>query len=102
MNLYNQLLKIENKEKEIRNELQKIKQRKRSLDYYYKNRECILERKAAKKFYNKLYYKEWYNKNKNEVQNRRKNKKNNTIINNTIKYDNSKKDKPVSFTLVFN
>ncbi len=106
MNLYNQLLEKEKKEKEIRNELQKIKQRKRSLEYYYKNREYVLQRQAAKKYYNKLYYKEWYNKNKNKVQDKRRNKNGaEKRVNKEYKtkqYDNSKKNKPVCFTLFFN
>ena len=103
MNLYNELLEKKNKEKEI----QRLKQNKRSLEYYYRNREYILQRQAAKKFYNRQYYKEWYDKNKNEVQDRRRNKNGaekrlNKEYNKTKQYDNSKKDKPLSFTINFN
>jgi len=102
MNLYKKLLEEENKQKEI----QRLKQNKRSLEYYYKNREYVLKRQAAKKYYNKHYYKEWYEKNKEIVQDKRR------IYNGAKKrlnkeykkqqYDNSKKDKPVCFTISFN
>jgi len=102
MNLYKKLLEEENKQKDI----QRLKQNKRSLEYYYKNREYVLKRQAAKKYYNKLYYKEWYNKNKNEVQDKRRNKNGaEKRVNKEYKtkqYDNSKKDKPVCFTISFN
>jgi len=106
MNLYKKLLEEQKKENEIRNELQKIKQRKRSLEYYYKNREYVLQRQAAKKYYNKEYYKEWYNKNKDIVNNKRRNKNGAEKRLNkeykTKQYDNSKNDKPVCFTINFN
>lgn len=94
------LLEEQKKEKEI----QKLKANKRASEYYYNNREYVLQRQAAKKFYNKQYYSEWYQINKDIVNNKRRNKTGaekrvNTEYKKNI-FDNSKTKK--SFTLVFN
>ena len=68
MNLYKKLLEEENKQKEI----QRLKQNKRSLEYYYKNREYVLKRQAQKKILHPNYYKEWYEKNKEIIQDKRR------------------------------
>ena len=81
-----------------------MKQNKRSLEYYYKNREYVLKIHAAKKLYNKEYYKEWYNKNKDIVNSKRRNiSGSEKRVNKEYKkktYDN--KDNPKSFTIHFN
>ena len=68
MNLYNQLLEKQKEKKEIL----RLKQNKRSLDYYYKNKDYILKRQAQKKLLHPNYYKEWYEKNKIELNERRR------------------------------
>jgi hypothetical protein len=99
MNLYKQLLEKEKIEKEKK----RLRLNKSSLDYYYRNRDFILQRQRARKLYNDQYYKQWYEKNKEVVQERRR-AKTGAIkrINSTYKtkklYDNTKKDKP-SFIL---
>ncbi len=102
MNLYKKLLEEENKQKEI----QRLKQNKRSLEYYYKNREYVLKRQAQKKILHPNYYKEWYEKNKQIVQDKRRiyngAKKRVNKEYKTKQYDNFKKDKPVCFTISFN
>ena len=44
----------------------------KALEYYYKNREKILEKNKLNKLNKNSYYREWYFKNKVEVQNRRR------------------------------
>ena len=100
MNLYKQLL-----------EKQRLARNKSSLEYYYKNRDYVLERQAKKKLLNKKYYKEWYEKNKIELQTRRnpgakKQVTNKTYIKNCnsnyTPYDNSITKKEPNFTIFFN
>lgn len=84
-------------------EKNKEKQRQRAKDYYWKNREYVLERQRQRKQLNQEYYKQWYEKNKFELNQKRKGKKgikfNYNSKNLTYKkYDNTKK-KPVCFTL---
>jgi hypothetical protein len=43
------------------------KQKEISRQYYWKNREAILEKNKMKKLYTNQYYKEWYQLNKNQV-----------------------------------
>jgi len=43
------------------------KQKQRSREYYWKNREYILERQRAKKYETSEYYKEWYKNNREEL-----------------------------------
>lgn len=99
MNLYKQLL-----------EKQRLARNKSSLEYYYKNRDYVLERQAKKKLLNKKYYKEWYEKNKIELQTRRnpgakKQVTNKTYIknynSNYTPYNNTTTEKP-NFTIFFN
>jgi hypothetical protein len=47
------------------------KQKQRAREYYWKNREFILERRRTQKYNNQLYYKQWYEKNKVELNLRR-------------------------------
>jgi len=82
--------KYKNREYCIRN---KEKAKKVSLDWYYNNREYVLERQRIRKYQNSQYYREWYEKNKIELLARRnsfqpKLKKEIPIYN---IYDNSKK-----------
>lgn len=104
MNLYKKLLEKENKEKENRKELQKIKQRQRSLDYYYRNREYILLRQQKKKYYNKEYYKQWYDKNKDIVNSKRRNKigAEKRVNKEYEKKQFNNNNIPISFTINFN
>ena len=44
MNLYNNLLN----EKRQKQEIQRLKQNKRSLEYYYKNKDSVLQQQAQK------------------------------------------------------
>ena len=100
MNLYKQLL-----------EKQRLARNKSSLEYYYKNRDYVLERQAKKKLLNKKYYKEWYEKNKIGLQSRRNPRAKKQVTNKTyIKncnsnytpYDNSTTKKEPNFTIFFN
>lgn len=105
MDLYNKLLNQQKEEKEI----QRLKQNKRSLDYYYKNREYILNRQAQKKLLHPNYYKEWYEKNKKELNEKRREnrgaiKRINTTYNKNSNnkytpYNNKKEEKEFSFIL---
>lgn len=112
MNLYKKLLEEQ--------EIKRLKHNKKTLQYYYNNREYVLNRQANKKIYHKQYYDIWYEKNKHIVQERRRNKKNKTIHNITqkVNYKNDykkiinnnniiikekqQKQKPVCFTIFFN
>lgn len=105
MNLYKQLLEKQKQNKEIL----RLKQNKRSLEYYYRNRDYVLERQAQKKLLNKKYYKEWYEKNKIELLQRRnpgakKQVTNKTYIKNCnsnyTPYNNTTTEKP-NFTIFF-
>jgi hypothetical protein len=60
--------KYKNREYRIRN---KEKSKKVALDWYYNNREYVLERQRIRKYQNSQYYREWYEKNKNELLARR-------------------------------
>tara|TARA_R100000541_G_scaffold55720_2_gene64745 strand:+ start:57 stop:335 length:279 start_codon:yes stop_codon:yes gene_type:complete len=92
MNLYKKLL-----------EKERLEKNKRSLEYYYNNKDYVLKRQAAKKLYNKEYYKQWYNKNKDIVNSKRRNiSGSEKKVNKKYKkktYDN--KDIPKSFTIHF-
>tara|TARA_R110000822_G_scaffold33283_2_gene95065 strand:- start:1530 stop:1778 length:249 start_codon:yes stop_codon:yes gene_type:complete len=82
MNLYNKLLDERNK---------------KSLEYYYENKEYILIRQAKKNDPN--YYKEWYEKNKVELLEKRRKKKNiNKLKLNKVNKVNKKE---LSFTIFF-
>ena len=82
------------------------KQKQRSREYYWNNREYVLERQRQRKQLNQEYYKQWYEKNKVELNERRNGKRNKKGIkfnynsnNLTYKiYDNTKKEPPC-FTL---
>ena len=52
-------------------EERRLKNNKRALEYYYKNREKILEQHRAKKLYNQAYYRLWYRKNRDALTYRR-------------------------------
>jgi len=85
-NLYKKLL-----------EKQRLERNKKSLEYYYKNRDYILQRQRARKLYNDQYYKEWYEKNKIQLNERRKAQRNgssklNKKYNNKKIYDNTNKN----------
>lgn len=98
MNLYKQLL-----------EKQRLARNKSSLEYYYKNRDYVLERQAKKKLLNKKYYKEWYEKNKIELNEKRRTNKgaykkvnknyNKKTNSNDTPYNNQKPKKEPCFTL---
>jgi len=62
-NLYQKLLD----NKELKKKEQYEKQKQRSREYYWKNKEYVLERQKAKKFQTSQYYKEWYKNNRDEV-----------------------------------
>lgn len=98
MNLYKQLL-----------EKQRLERNKKSLEYYYRNKDYILKRQAQKKLLHPTYYKEWYEKNKIELNEKRRTNKGaykkvnksynkNTNSNNTP-YNNQKPKKEPCFTL---
>lgn len=107
MNLYNNLLN----EKRQKQEIQRLKQNKRSLEYYYKNKDSVLQQQAQKRLLNPNYYKEWYEKNKIEITEKRRinsaalkkvNKTYNKYSNtNYTPYNNKKDIKELSFTLFF-
>ncbi len=56
------------------------KQKEYARNYYWKNREYVLERQRAKKYETSQYYKEWYKNNREQVNLIRYGKK--TIISN--------------------
>lgn len=70
MNLYKKLLENQN----IENEKKRLYINKKSLEYYYRNREYVLLRQSKKKLLNSIYYKNWYDKNKIELIQRRNEK----------------------------
>jgi hypothetical protein len=85
-NLYKKLL-----------EKQRLERNKKSLEYYYKNRDYVLQRQRARKLLNNQYYKEWYEKNKVDLNERRKAQRNasskiNKKYNCTKIYDNTNKN----------
>jgi len=67
INLYSKMFNEDIKKKEER----RLKNNKRALEYYYKNREKILEQHRAKKLYNQAYYRLWYRKNRDALTYRR-------------------------------
>jgi len=98
--MINYYLKFLEKQKKIKEEninKQKNKQRIRSKQYYWDNRESILEKNRVKKVYRSEYFKEWYQKNK--LNNNKSNKSNK--LNNSKLYNNKIKEKP-NFTINFN
>jgi len=104
-NYYQQFI---NKQKDTEEEKRKERNRK-ALEYYYKNKDYILERQRTRKHYNQNYYCQWYEKNKYRVQEKRRLKKGgNTISEKPYKPFKQKKPqepinkKPISFTLTFN
>lgn len=78
------------------------KQKQRSREYYWKNREYILERQRAKKYETSEYYKQWYKNNREELNMHRYGK---SEIKSKPKKEKKEKEtiieKPVSFTLTF-
>ena len=78
------------------------KQKERSREYYWKNREYILERQRAKKYETSEYYKQWYKNNREELNMHRYGK---SEIKSKPKKEKKEKEtiikKPVSFTLTF-
>jgi hypothetical protein len=59
-NLYNKMLEKQELIKKDRYE----KQKQYAREYYWKNREYVLERNRMKKYERSEYFKQWYEKNK--------------------------------------
>jgi len=96
--MINYYLKFLEKQKKIKEE-NINKQRIRSKQYYWDNREVILEKNRVKKIYRSEYFKEWYQKNK--LNNNKSNNNKSNKLNNSKVYNNKIKEKP-NFTITFN
>ena len=71
INLYKKMIDSKNAEENKIKEERRLKNNKKALEYYYKNREKILEQHRAKKLYNQAYYRMWYRKNRDALTYRR-------------------------------
>ena len=96
-------LKYEKYKRSENYEENKLKQRQKSLDWYYRNREYVLDKQSHRKCVNSEYYKEWYAKNKRELNMKRcrNTKHSSTPVSSKLKHKNVIIPKPFSFSIIF-